>query len=174
MDQSVKALPSDGADGRGWIGRIIIAVILGEAIWGLIVSVMNNVVVPWLGDVMGQSGGLPTSFTQRPYNYPDLFVSIFEFCIACLVAAILNYSFQRPRAARARSAKSSVSPAPATPMRVIPQVVPSTPPTPTPINQAARPNLVRPNLVFRNLVRPQRAFPNLVCHNPAWRRQTRR
>jgi large-conductance mechanosensitive channel len=137
MDQSVKTLASDGADGRGWIGRIIIAVILGEAIWSLIVSVMNNVVVPWLGDVMGQSGGLPTSFTQRPYNYPDLFVSIFEFCIACLVAAILNYFFQQPRAARVRSAKNSVSAVPATPMQVIPQSVATTPPTPAPISQAA-------------------------------------
>ena len=34
------------------------------------------------------------SFTQRPYNYPDLFVSILEFGIAALVAAVLNYFFQ--------------------------------------------------------------------------------
>ena len=31
---------------------------------------MNNLVVPWLGDVMVQASGLPTSFTQRPYDYP--------------------------------------------------------------------------------------------------------
>src|ERR1700719_5242792 len=109
MEQPVKPFTSEGADGRRWIVRLIIAVILGEALWGLIVSVMNNVFVPWLGDVMGQSSGLPTSFTQRPYNYPELFVSIFEFCIACLVAAILNYFFQRPRAARVKSTKSSVA-----------------------------------------------------------------
>ena len=76
MDQTMKPFSSEATDTRRWIGRIIMAVILGEAIWGLIVSVMNNVVVPWLGDVMGQSAGLPTSFTQRPYNYPDLFVSV--------------------------------------------------------------------------------------------------
>ena len=96
MDQTMKPFSSEGTDTRRWIGRIIMAVILGEAIWGLIVSVMNNVVVPWLGDVMGQSSGLPTSFTQRPYNYPDLFVSILEFGIAALVAAVLNYFFQGP------------------------------------------------------------------------------
>ena len=82
MDQTVKPFSSEGVDTPHWIGRIIIAVILGEAIWGLIVSVMNNLVVPWLGDVMGQSSGLPTSFTQRPYDYPDLFISILAFCIA--------------------------------------------------------------------------------------------
>jgi large-conductance mechanosensitive channel len=109
MDQPAASFPSD----RRWIGWIIIAVILGEAVWALIVSVMNNLIVPWLGDIMGQSAGLPTSFVQRPYNYPELFVSIFEVCIAGLVAAILNY-FVQPRqvqgAQRVKSAKNSVPP----------------------------------------------------------------
>jgi large-conductance mechanosensitive channel len=94
--------------GRRWIVRIIVAVILGEAAWTLIVSVMNNVIVPWLGDFMGPSAGLPTSFVQRPYNYPELFVSIFEVCIAGLVAAILNYFAQRPQVQRTTSMKGSV------------------------------------------------------------------
>src|SRR5712691_7016712 len=102
MDQLAKTFTPEGTDTRNWIGRLIVAVILGEAIWGLIVSIMNNLVVPWLGDVMGQSSGLPTSFTQRPYNYPDLFVSVIEFCIAGLVTAILNYFFQRPGAERVK------------------------------------------------------------------------
>jgi hypothetical protein len=70
----------------------------GEAIWSLIVSVMNNLIVPWLGDVVGQSSGLPPSFTRWPYNYPDLFVSTLEVCIAGIMAVILNYFFQRQRA----------------------------------------------------------------------------
>jgi hypothetical protein len=121
MDQPAKPFTSEGADGRKWIGRLIIAVLLGEALWGLIVSVMNHVIVPWLGDVMGASSGLPTSFTQRPYNYPELFVSVFEFCIAGLVAAILNYFFERPAARRVKTLKSSVPAAPAGPIRVVPQ-----------------------------------------------------
>jgi hypothetical protein len=98
------------------------AVILGEAIWGLIVSVMNNVVVPWLGDLFGQSSGLPTSFTQRPYNYPELFVSVLELCIAGLVAAIINYFFQRPRAGRMKPV--TVPAAPVETIRVVPQAAP--------------------------------------------------
>ena len=134
MDQPVKPFTSDGSDTRRWMGRLIIAVILGEAIWGLIVSVMNNLVVPWLGDVMGQSSGLPTSFTQRPYNYPELFVSVFEFCIAGLVAAVLNYFFQRPGkgGVRTKTVTNSVAPAPAGPIRVVPQVVPPSAATPAP------------------------------------------
>src|ERR1700687_2817868 len=121
MDQPVKPFTSDGGDARRWFGRIIIAVLLGEALGGVIVSVMSNVVVPWLGDVMGQSSGLPTSFTQRPYNYPELFVSVFEFCIAGLVAAVLNYFFQRPTARRVKTLKSSVPAAPIGPVRVVSQ-----------------------------------------------------
>ena len=39
MDQAVKKFTSEGSDARKWIGRIIMAVILGEAIWSLIVSI---------------------------------------------------------------------------------------------------------------------------------------
>ena len=120
MDQAGKTFTSEGPDSRKWIGRIIIAVILGEAIWGLIVSVMNNLVVPWLGDLMGQSSGLPTSFTQRPYDYPDLLVSIMEFGIAATIAAILNYFFQRQRVIRVKPVKR---PVPVEPARAVPQAV---------------------------------------------------
>jgi large-conductance mechanosensitive channel len=120
MDQPGNTLTSDRAEAGKWMGRVVIAVILGEAIWNLIVSVMNNLIVPWVGDVMGQSSGLPTSFRQRPYNYPDLFVSVFEFCIAGLVAAILNYFFQRsaPRVKVVR-AKSVATPATIEPVRMV-------------------------------------------------------
>ena len=125
MDQPAKPFTSGGADARRWMARLIIAVILGEALWGLIVSVVNNVFVPWLGDVMGPSSGLPTSFTQRPYNYPDLFVSVFEFCIAGLVAAVVNYFFQQPTTRRVKTSKSPVPAVPPGPIRVVPQVAPS-------------------------------------------------
>ncbi len=120
MDPTMKTFTSEAMDTRRWIGRIVMAVILGEAIWGLIVSVMNNLVVPWLGDVMGQSSGLPTSFTQRPYNYPDLFVSVLEFCIAGLVAAVLNYFIQGRNTKTIRTVKSS-APAAVEPARMFPQ-----------------------------------------------------
>ena len=121
MDQPVKAFTSEGGDARRWMGRIIMAVILGEAIWNLIVSVMSNLVVPWLGDVMGQSSGLPTSFTQRPYNYPDLFVSILEFCSAGIIAVIINYLFQRQRAGGVKPVKSLAPTGSVGPAGVVPQ-----------------------------------------------------
>ena len=178
MDQA-KTFTSEGPDARKWMGRIIIAVILGEAIWSLIVSVMNNVVVPWLGDVVGQSSGLPASFTQRPYNYPDLFVSIAEVCIAGIAAVILNYFFNRPRG-------GSVSPvpiAPVEPARVVPQAVsvvktqgtspvvapaprtrpdPGTPPAPVPVVPASSIPLAKPVVV----VPPAPPVANSVASKP--------
>ncbi len=141
MDPTGKTFTSE--DPRKWIGRIIMAVILGEAIWNLIVSVMNNVVVPWLGDLFGQSSGLPTSFTQRPYNYPDLFVSILEFCIAALVAAIINYFFQRPRPVRVKTAKSEAPVAPVESQRVVPR---SEAPAPDPQSAMSAATTTHPTL----------------------------
>ena len=125
MNQATKTFTPERADARKWIGRIMMAVILGEAIWNLIVSVMNNLVVPWLGDVMGPSSGVPTSFTQRPYDYPDLFVSVLELCIAGIVAVIVNYLFQRQMTTRVRSVKTSVPTGSAKPAQVAPQSAPA-------------------------------------------------
>lgn len=137
MDEAGKTFGADRADRRKWTGRVLMAVILGLAIWNLIVSVMDYVVVPWLGDVMGRSSGLPTSFTQRPYDYPDLLVSVLEFCIAGIVAISINWFLQRPgRPVRVKVARTSaitpqaaVAPtAPAPPQPAMAAVI--TPPTP--------------------------------------------
>ena len=180
MDQSVKTITSDAADTRQWIGRIIMAVILGEAIWGLIVSVMNNLVVPWLGDVMGPSSGVPTSFTQRPYDYPDLFVSVLELGIAGLVAAVLNNFFQRSTAGRLRAVKSTVPTAAIESERVIPPAAPAAVPhqatmtlatlplAPEPVAPAPPAPLVEPATVARPMAVAPPAPPvvNSVATKP--------
>jgi large-conductance mechanosensitive channel len=111
------------------MGRLLVAVLVGEGIWNVIVSLTNNVIVPWLGDVMGQSSGLPTSFTQRPYDYPDLFVAIIELCLAGLVAVAINAFFQKPRRVKIKVQKRVVSPASVAPTQVVP-VVTNPPPAP--------------------------------------------
>ena len=177
MDQPAKPFASEGADARRWIGRLIIAVLLGEATWGLIVSFMNHVFVPWLGDVMGQSSGLPTSFTQRPYNYPELFVSIFEFCIAGLVAAVLNYFFQRSPARKIKTVRGpvAVSPVPVTPVQFLPtipeppaRVAPVENPVPAPPAPAAKSEPIAATELVR--VVPPRPAPSAApppAQNPA-------
>jgi hypothetical protein len=144
MDDRPRTFPPE-TETRRWIGRLLIAVILGEAIWSLIVSLMNNVVVPWLGAVMGPSSGLPASFLQRPYDYPDLFVSIVELCLAGLVAVGINYFFQRPVRTKVVVQRRPVAPATVSPVAVAPAqaVPPAQIVTPTPT--IAPPPVPRPS-----------------------------
>ncbi len=51
--------PESSSDSRKWIGRIVIAVVLGEAIWGFLVSITNYLVLPAMAKVIG--GGLSLS-----------------------------------------------------------------------------------------------------------------
>ena len=141
------------------------AVILGEAIWNLIVSVMNNLVAPWLGGVMGQTSGLPLSFT-RDYDYPDLFLSVIEFCVAAIVALSINY-FLQPRRARVKVTKpSGVAPeavwapamAPAAPREVVPAARPAA---------VARPAMAKPAAQEMRLEIPVSSAPPVVRPNPA-------
>ena len=145
---------SERAEARKWVGRIVMAVIFGEAIWHLIASVMDYVFVPWLGDVMGQSSGLPTSFTQRPYNYPDLFVSVLEFCIAAIVAISINWYFQRPGKPVRVQVKTATA--------VVPQAVAT-----APLVAAPQPTIVAPaEPAFTPVVpeyRPVAAAPPVVA-----------
>src|ERR1700693_5622253 len=55
MDEIARNAPPEppAADAGGWIGRLLIAVILGEGIWGLIVSLTHNLVLPLLAKTMG-------------------------------------------------------------------------------------------------------------------------
>ena len=95
---AIEQRPADsGMGARKWLGRIVAGVLLGEAIWNLIVSAINNIFVPWLGDLFGQSTQLPASFTQRPYDYPDFLVSVLESCVAAIIAVIVNFIFLRKR-----------------------------------------------------------------------------
>ena len=49
MDEIARnTAPDPAADGDKWIGRLLIAVILGEGIWGLVVSLTHNLILPLL------------------------------------------------------------------------------------------------------------------------------
>jgi hypothetical protein len=147
-----------GTDVRRWVGRIIVGVLLGEAIWNLIVSVISNVFVPWLGGVVGQSYELPASFTQRPYDYPDFLVSVLESCIAAIMALILNYLFQWKRAERPIS--SSVPTMPVVAASLITESSTTAPATEaaSPIIPAA-PEAAKPSRIAPDLTPPVTVVP---------------
>src|SRR6202140_248520 len=110
---------SPAADAGRWIGRLLIAVILGEGIWGLIVSLTHNLLLPLLAKTMGGDVQSPLYLGKGDVNVPALFTSVLELCFAGIVAVVLNAWVRRkPRLTRSKSMR--VSPIPAQPSALPP------------------------------------------------------
>jgi hypothetical protein len=100
-----------GTEAGNLIGRVVIAVILAEGIWGLIVSITNNLLLPLLARTMGGDVQSPLYLGKGDFNVPALFTSIVELCFAGIVAVILNSWVQRkPKVTRGKVVR--VSPIP--------------------------------------------------------------
>jgi hypothetical protein len=133
MAESAKTFSpeSSSPDPGRWIGRVLIAVILGEGIWGLIVSLTNNLVLPFLARTMGGDVQSPLYLGKGDFNVPALFISVLELCFAGIVAVILNSWVRRqPSASRSKSAR--LSPIPADPTVTVPSI-----PAVVPVESAA-------------------------------------
>jgi hypothetical protein len=133
MDDIATTSPPD--TGR-WIGRVLIAVILGEGIWGLIVSVTNNLILPFMARIMGTDARSPLSLGNGQFNIPGLFTSVLELCFAGIAAVILNSWIQRkPKINRSKPVRVtpvSVQPvAPLSPRSVAPVQASEPAPPPT-------------------------------------------
>jgi len=131
------------ADSRLWIGRFLIAVVLGEAIWGFLVSVTNNLALPAMARAMSDPQS-PLSLGKGDFNIPGLFASILELCFAAIVALLVNSWSQRSRQVRAiRTRTVSTQPQPARVAAAQPQpapvVAPSAPPAAVPANTTIAP-----------------------------------
>jgi hypothetical protein len=103
---------SSASDPGKWIGRVLIAVILGEGLWGLIVSLTNNLILPLLARVMGADAQSPLYLGKGDFNVPGVFTSVLELCFAAIVAVILNSWVRRkPRLTRSKSVSLNAVPA---------------------------------------------------------------
>jgi hypothetical protein len=114
-----------GTDPARWIGRVVIAVLVAEGIWGIIVSVTNNLILPLLARTMGGDVQSPLYLGKGDFNVPALFTSVLEFCFAGIVAVILNSWVQgKPKVTRGKPVRvSPVQPATlASPPRAVPPV----------------------------------------------------
>jgi hypothetical protein len=134
------ATESTAVDAGKWIGRVVIAVILAEGIWGFIVSVTNNLILPLLARTMGGDVQSPLYLGKGDFNVPALFASVLELCFAGIVAAILNSVVQRkPQMVRSKLVRVSPIPVQTAPPRPAPPAVapvqpkpPVQPPAPAP------------------------------------------
>jgi large-conductance mechanosensitive channel len=84
------------ADSKKWIVRIVLALVLGQAIWALVVALTAHLLVPLIARVMGGDPASPLYLGKGDIDVPGLFVAILEFCLAGIVAAILNSWVQKP------------------------------------------------------------------------------
>jgi hypothetical protein len=84
------------SDSKKWIVRIVLALVLGQAIWGLVVSLTTGLLVPLTARVMGNDPASALYLGKGDIDIPALFISILEFCMAGIVAAILNSWVQKP------------------------------------------------------------------------------
>ena len=90
-------------DSGKWVGRVIVAVILGEGIWGLLVSITNNLALPAMTRIMGADSQSPLYLGKGDYNFAALFTSVLQLCFAGIVAVLLYSWAREPRRIRARA-----------------------------------------------------------------------
>ena len=147
-----------------WIGRVIVAVLVAEGVWGLIVSLTRDLIMPYLAQQMG--GASQPAQNAGNINVPGIFSAVLALCLAGLVAVILNFWVNRtprpapvktgaPRANAAGAASASLSITP--PARPAPAA--TTAPTPasaTPAQASAvqQPSVPAPFAAPRPTVQP--------------------
>ena len=127
------------------IGRVLLAVILGEGIWGLLVSLTHDLIVPALAGVLGGDPQSPLYLGDGTFHIPAIFAAFLQFCLAGIVAIILNsYVNRGPRTVRiVRVVPAATVPTPVKPIATVPPPAPSIPapavPPVTPPLAVARP-----------------------------------
>ena len=95
MDDTSRTPSPEPSSAGKWIGRVLIAVLLGEGIWGLIVSFTNNLILPLLARTMGGDAQSPLYLGKGDFNVPAVFTSVLELCFAGIAAVVLNSWVQR-------------------------------------------------------------------------------
>ncbi len=117
---------SPAAESRKWIGRFLIAVVLGEAIWAFLVAITNHLAVPAMARVIGVADEQSPLYLGRgDYNIPALFAAVLQLCLAGIVAVLLNSWSQRTVRVRTRIVSRSTAPrAESVPSIIAPPVAP--------------------------------------------------
>jgi hypothetical protein len=169
----MSAPESISADSRKWICGIVIAVVVGEAIWAFLVSITINLALPAMARIMGGDVQSPLYLGKGDFNVQALFASFLELCFAGILAVLLNSWSKNPgrvrpqpvqlRAVEARAAPvvKPPAPSPATPaanatiqetqepVRSV-LAAPEPPPPPLQMTRPAKPK--PPKAVYYNIV----------------------
>ena len=130
---------SSPSESRMWISRIVIAVVLGEAIWGFLVAIAINLALPGMARVMGGDAQSPLYLGKGDFNVPALFTSFLELCFAGILAILLNSWSQKPGHVRSKPVRPIPSEATAAPVVTPLAASPATPAADTTIQEAQNP-----------------------------------
>ena len=103
---------SSQLDSRIWISRIVIAVVLGEAMWGLLVSITNDLALPAMAKVMSGDTQSPLYLGKGDFNVRALFTSVLELCFAGIMAVLLNSCSQKARSIQPKAVRRTPVEAP--------------------------------------------------------------
>jgi len=146
---------------------------LGEGIWGLLVSITNNLALPALTRIMGADPQSPLYLGKSDFNFAALFTALLQLCFGGIVAVLLYAWAREPRRIRARviqratvveQPRASVAPAPvesqptpvaetpvpaSEPVKSVQAPPPHTSPPPQP-SKPAKPK--KPKEVYYNIV----------------------
>ena len=115
-----------------WVGLLVAAVVLAEAIWGLLVSLTTNLFLPLMAKVLGEDPQSPLYLGKGDLNVPALFSSVLGLCLAGIVFVLLNHwSRRRPATVRVKTVRmgKTVSQATAQLLSITPSAAPSVAPT---------------------------------------------
>ena len=167
MDQDANpvASPLTPSESKKWIVRIVLALVLGQAIWGLVVSLTSGLLVPLTARVMGNDPSSPLYLGKGDIDIPAVFVSVVEFCLAGIVAVVLNSWVQKPpktvrRKAVASPGSLSLKAAPVVP---IPLVAAPKPPLATAPPVPAQPVAAPPAKTVQSAAAPAPVVPAVAA-----------
>jgi len=128
------------------ISRVLLAVILGEGIWGLLISLTHDLIVPALARLLGGDPQSPLYLGDGTLHIPAIFAAFLQFCLAGIVAIILNsYVNRGPRTVRiVRVVPAATIPMPVKPIATVPPPAPPVVPAPVVAPVTPAPAVVRP------------------------------
>ena len=135
----MSAPESISADSRKWIGGIVVAVVLAEAIWAFLVSITINLALPAMARVMGGDAQSPLYLGRGDFNVQALFASFLELCFAGILAVLLNSWTKKPGRVRPQPVRLAAAETRAAPVVTPPAPSPATPAPNTTIQKPPEP-----------------------------------
>jgi hypothetical protein len=144
MDENRTSAPESTLNPGKWIGQLVAAVILAEGIWGFLVSLTSNLLVPLLARVMEIDPQSPLYLGKGEVHVPALFNSFLALCLSGIVFVLLHeWSRRKPAPVRMKVARvtKKVSQPAAGPLSIMAPPEPVAAPTQTAVTAPPAPQI---------------------------------